>query len=208
MGVIYLITSPILDAIKIGYHGGEDQHLWKRYQTALGPDMSVQVWNAEKTQELMVHDKFQSRRLYPRSELYYKTYMDEFTEHLNTLFGEVRVIDMKVVGNVPVPTRVKIMLHNLNVRGKKPSDKSIQKYGLVLQHGSWLATDFTQAHKQTTRPRKTKSGVQYVWWHSKMRKWCVQPPGCRVIARCIQLDDAKRYLREHMDTNSVVSLSV
>lgn len=83
-GVLYLVTSPCLQAVKIGYWRSDLESLRRRYATVYGPDLHLQTKQVSdcRSIEAFVHLRFQKHRL--GGELFDKAFLHEYTACLKT----------------------------------------------------------------------------------------------------------------------------
>lgn len=73
-GSVYIVTSPLLDAVKIGMWTGTDKSLRGRYLTSYGPDLEITVFRSPDCRQLetAAHRALDEYRLYPKCELFEK----------------------------------------------------------------------------------------------------------------------------------------
>jgi hypothetical protein len=87
-GVIYIVTSPIIDAVKIGYWTGEIPSLISRYKMILGSELQIHYKRVENARisETNILYYFQSYNL--SGELFAKKHLHLYIEYLQTHITE------------------------------------------------------------------------------------------------------------------------
>ena len=83
-GVVYLVTSPCLNAVKLGFWRSDLHSLRRRYATVYGPDLTIEtkhVGDCRKI-ETFVHLRFREQRL--GGELFDKAFLQEYSACLKT----------------------------------------------------------------------------------------------------------------------------
>lgn len=83
-GVVYLVTSPCLNAIKIGFWRSDLQSLRRRYATVYGPDLTIETKQVDNCRsiETFMHLRFREQTL--GGELFDKAYLQEYIACLKT----------------------------------------------------------------------------------------------------------------------------
>lgn len=78
-GMLYLVTSPCLQAVKIGYWRSNLQSLKRRYATVYGPNLHLETKLVSdcRSLETFVHLRFGQQRL--GNELFDKSYLHEYS---------------------------------------------------------------------------------------------------------------------------------
>lgn len=98
-GVIYIVTSPIIDAVKIGYWTSEIPSLISRYKMILGSDLQIHYKRVENARisETNILSYFQSYNL--SGELFAKKHLHLYIEYLQTHITEYfSIIDQESYG--------------------------------------------------------------------------------------------------------------
>lgn len=86
-GIIYAITSEVINCVKIGYWRGSLQSLKAKYRTRYGPELVVYYADCNNVMigaETM-HEKFKKYRVYEDSELFQKDHLAKYIRYLNDL---------------------------------------------------------------------------------------------------------------------------
>ena len=83
-GVVYLVTSPCLNAVKLGFWRADLQSLRRRYATVYGPDLTIETKHVDNCRgiETFMHLRFRERRL--GGELFDKGFIHEYSACLKT----------------------------------------------------------------------------------------------------------------------------
>lgn len=83
-GVVYLVTSPCLNAIKIGFWRGDLQSLRRRYATVYGPDLTMETKHVDNCRkiETFMHLRFRENQI--GGELFDKAFQQEYSACLKT----------------------------------------------------------------------------------------------------------------------------
>jgi hypothetical protein len=81
-GMIYIVTSPLFNAVKIGLWSGYLKGLESRYRMAYGQDIQIVTKNVDDvyTAEKHIHKKFIDKCI--SGELFLKTYINEYISYL------------------------------------------------------------------------------------------------------------------------------
>ena len=83
-GVVYLVTSPCLNAVKIGFWRSDLLSLRRRYATVYGPDLRLETKHVGDCRaiESFVHLRFEEQCL--GRELFDKNYLEEYSACIKT----------------------------------------------------------------------------------------------------------------------------
>ena len=84
-GMVYIITSNVLDAVKIGCCRGSMHNLYKRYKTCYGEDLQVRKkYVADcREAEVVLHEKFAHHCI--TGELFAKSHLQEYIKALQAI---------------------------------------------------------------------------------------------------------------------------
>lgn len=84
-GLVYIITSDVLDAVKIGYTKGTNEKLHRRYVTCYGQNMTIHCrrFNDAVRMEKVLHVRFDEHR--KTGELFDKRYFGRYIEFMEKL---------------------------------------------------------------------------------------------------------------------------
>jgi len=93
-GYVYLITSPLLNAIKIGYWRSTYELLRSRYVTPYGNDLYIHTITSYDVIEMekKVHNRFDKYRI--TNELFEKKYLNKYIEYVNKHDDNINICDM------------------------------------------------------------------------------------------------------------------
>ena len=83
-GVVYLVTSPCLNAVKLGFWRADLASLRRRYATVYGPNLTMETKHVSDCRkiEAFVHLRFREQRL--GGELFDKAFLHEYSACLKT----------------------------------------------------------------------------------------------------------------------------
>jgi len=87
-GYVYCITSPILNAVKIGYWRSSLTTLRRRYITSYGPDINIRYVYTRRPEKLekKCHSFFNEYKI--KNELFKKDFLDEYYRYLENNIQE------------------------------------------------------------------------------------------------------------------------
>ena len=208
---VYAVTSPLVDAIKVGYHNCEDiPGLFLRYQTVYGTDIELDVYKAEdRGAELAVHQALAD--FHVCLELFDKGASETIHAKCKEITGSeaLRVTKppSKRREGSGYDNRTLSLLHALNNgRSKQPRASTIEQYGLLCEHGVWRATKQpARAQGGKNRGRLPRSGITNVTWNATRNRWQVVPVvnhQPKYLGSYTKLEDAAARLKKWEVTNT------
>lgn len=143
-GIVYCITSPIIDAIKIGYWKGGIDGLYTKYTLLYGNDLTVKYTITVCPQDLekKCHQYFSEKKI--THKLYRKEYIDDYMrfldENANTCIDRI-IIDklfntpMTIIYLISIGT-VEDLRKKINIPKNHKNDDIIAMFGLTQNKAS------------------------------------------------------------------------
>ena len=96
-GYIYIVSSPLIGVVKIGYWTGNENELYSRYRMVYGQDVILHFKYVENVREVEkeIHNYFNEYNI--SGELFEKDKLDLYIEYLNELVETERTIVVDVI---------------------------------------------------------------------------------------------------------------